>query len=206
MGYLRPKTFETDYGKCEFLRKPIKESTLIACLREVWSTFDANSKPRAKPVRSQLAAKVPNEVYPLNILVVEDNEINQKVVRRVFQHLGYTLSIANNGMEALTSIEKDGMPDMILMDVQMPVLDGVQTTKIIREKYPTTWVYIVSMTANAFPEDRQNCLEAGMNDFLTKPLRVEQLQVALQKCHKLKLSRTKPPSSIGAALKLRINV
>ena len=102
-----------------------------------------------------------------------DNEINQKVVRRVFQHLGYTLSIANNGMEALTSIDQHGMPDLILMDIQMyenergrekrgrregdvtlefrPIMDGVQTTKIIRKKYPNTWVYIVSMTANAFP-------------------------------------------------------
>lgn len=202
MGYLRPKTFDVDFGKSEFLRKPIKESTLIACLREVWSTFDANAKPRAKIPRMSTAMNIPREVYPLNILVVEDNEINQKVVRRVFQHLGYSLNIANNGMEALVTIENNGMPDMILMDVQMPVLDGVQTTKIIRQKYPSTWVYIVSMTANAFPEDRQNCLDAGMNDFLTKPLRVEQLQIALQKCHNLKLSSKPATSHLG----LRITV
>eukprot|EP00026_Physarum_polycephalum_P006601 Phypoly_transcript_06650.p1 GENE.Phypoly_transcript_06650~~Phypoly_transcript_06650.p1 ORF type:complete len:554 (+),score=78.16 Phypoly_transcript_06650:185-1663(+) len=225
MGYLRTQSFDDDeFGKLEFLRKPIKESTLVACLREVWSIFEANSKEKLSPlahplVRSnsnshanaRLLAKpvllpcspkaAPQPIYPLNILVVEDNEINQKVVRRVFQHLGYPISMANNGMEALKSIE-NGMPDMILMDVQMPILDGVQTTKIIREKYPNTWVYIVSMTANAFPEDRQNCLDAGMDDFLTKPLRVEQLQAALHKCHRLKLSS----KSIVPTLGLRIDV
>jgi hypothetical protein len=81
MGYLRPKTFDADYGKSEFLRKPIKESTLIACLREVWSTFDANVKPRLKstPSRSQLPTKAPNEVYPLIILVVEGIFIGWRV-------------------------------------------------------------------------------------------------------------------------------
>jgi hypothetical protein len=162
MGYLRTKTFDDEFGKLEFLRKPIKESTLVACLREVWSIFEtnlnssskrplemnansnsssiSNSKPRllSKPIlRAPSSPKVtPQPVYPLNILVVEgfliyiyilytncllDNEINQKVVRRVFQHLGYSLSMANNGMDALAKIEQNGMPDMILMDVQMYV-------------------------------------------------------------------------------------
>jgi len=96
--------------------------------------------------------------------------MNQKVVRRVFKQMGYLqdIPIANNGQEALDMIEKNGLPDIILMDVQMPVLDGVQATKIIRKKYPSGWPYIVSMTADAFPEDRRNCLNAGMNDFFDK--------------------------------------
>jgi len=104
--------------------------------------------------------------------------------------MGYppNIPIANNGQEALDMIEKNGLPDAILMDVQMPILDGVQTTKILRKKYPSGWPYIISMTADAFPEDRKNCLEAGMNDFLTKPIRVEQLKEALAKCYKLKQS------------------
>eukprot|EP00026_Physarum_polycephalum_P001583 Phypoly_transcript_01585.p1 GENE.Phypoly_transcript_01585~~Phypoly_transcript_01585.p1 ORF type:complete len:1072 (+),score=167.91 Phypoly_transcript_01585:208-3216(+) len=208
MSYMRPPNFESAFPAQDFLRKPIKESALISCLREIWGKFD--TKPRALPLQPSSSIKRANapQVFPLNILVVEDNEINQKVIRRVFQHLGYTMVIGNNGMEALQIIEERGMPDMIVMDVQMPILDGVQTTKIIREKYPRTWVYIVAMTANAFPEDRKNCLDAGMDDFLTKPLRVEQLQLALQKCNKLKIqnaANTPSPSKHPKTLHVSVS-
>jgi len=189
MAYNQPKNHDIDYPPHQYLRKPIKSSALIRVLKYTWGKMDANHQPTLTRAPS-LNKKVPTLTHLLNVLVVEDNEMNQKVVRRVFKQMGYPqdIPIANNGQEALDMIEKNGLPDMILMDVQMPILDGVQTTKIIRKKYPYGWPYIVSMTADAFPEDRKNCLNAGMNDFLTKPIRVEQVKEALAKCHKLKES------------------
>lgn len=124
-------------------------------------------------------------------MVVEDNEINQKVIRKMLGHIGYTsISVVNNGSEALDAIEQNGLPDFIFMDIQMPVLDGVECTRILRRKYNETWPYILALTADAFPEDRVRCLNVGMNGFLTKPLRLEQVQASLENCYALKVKIT----------------
>jgi signal transduction histidine kinase/CheY-like chemotaxis protein/PAS domain-containing protein len=118
----------------------------------------------------------------LSILVVEDNIMNQKVIGRIFSKLGFTnIGFASNGKEALAYIEKS-MPDFIIMDVQMPEMDGVECTKQLRAKYGKTWPHIVTVTADVFPEDELKCREAGTTDFLTKPLQVERLKQCLHKC------------------------
>ena len=115
------------------------------------------------------------------ILLAEDNEINQIVAVRQLEILGMNVELASNGREVLKAL-KQGSYDLILMDCQMPELDGIETTYLIREQgYSQTDLPIIALTAHAFDEDRKRCLEAGMNDFLCKPVLLEQLQSTLEK-------------------------
>jgi len=110
------------------------------------------------------------------ILLAEDNEINQKLVLRLLEKKGYRVTVANNGQEALSIWEKDPV-DLILMDVQMPKMDGLETTMAIRKKEEKTGkhVPIIAMTAHAMQEDKGKCFEAGMNEYLTKPISPKEL-------------------------------
>lgn len=107
------------------------------------------------------------------ILLAEDNLVNQKVAAMMLKKLGYIADIANNGLEVLQMVEKR-FYDLILMDMQMPEMDGVTATKIIRQSNQPQ-PRIVAVTANALEEDRQMCFDAGMNDFVTKPLLIQVL-------------------------------
>jgi PAS domain S-box-containing protein len=121
--------------------------------------------------------------FELKILLAEDNKVNQKVATLTLKKLGYIADIANNGIEVLAMLENQ-FYDVILMDMQMPEMDGVTATKMIRESdQPQPW--IIAITANALEEDRQSCFDAGMNDFLTKPLVIAKLTEALKKVAKL---------------------
>jgi len=176
---------------CEFARKPLKDSAICRCINAISLRFHHLSStsphsPHPCP-HTRKASCFP--VYPLSIMVVEDNEVNQRVIRKILSHLGYsTISVANNGREALEIIEKNGLPDIIFMDIQMPILDGIECTRILRKTYDKHWPYIVSITADAFPEDRANCINAGMDAFLTKPIRLEQLQASLETCYSAKVN------------------
>ena len=146
-----------------------------------------------------------NEAYDLNptqgqnlrILLTEDNLVNQKVALRLLQRLGYDADLATNGIEAIQACEQTQY-DLILMDIQMPVLDGLEATRIIRskscnEKQP----YIIALTAAAGKLDRELCYEAGMNDFVPKPLSLEHMATAIQRLEqtiiaKLDQSNVKP--------------
>jgi CheY-like chemotaxis protein len=118
------------------------------------------------------------EILPLKILLAEDNKVNQKVALLTLKKIGYTADIANNGLEVLDLLEKQSY-DVILMDMQMPEMDGLTTTKMIRN-LPIPQPYIIALTANALGEDRQKCLEAGMNDYLSKPIVINQLKESLK--------------------------
>ncbi len=109
------------------------------------------------------------------ILVVEDNPVNRKVVSGVLGKRGYSIELANDGREALAKLEHDSSFDLILMDVQMPVLDGLETTRLIRNNPRWQTLPIVAMTAHAMTGDKENCLEAGMNDYVSKPVSPEHL-------------------------------
>jgi len=104
------------------------------------------------------------------ILIVEDNQVNQKVVTAVLRKRGYTIELANDGMEALSKLEKQGSFDLVLMDVQMPVLDGLEATRRIRQEKRWHDLPIVAMTAHAMNGDRERCLDAGMNGYISKPV------------------------------------
>ncbi|MEM7656585.1 MAG: PAS domain S-box protein [Bacteroidota bacterium] len=117
----------------------------------------------------------------LKVLIVEDNAINQKVAARSLKKLGLEAEVAGNGEEALDALEL-ATYDLIFMDMQMPVMDGLTATREIRRRYPDDprQPLIIAMTANAMAEDRQRCLDAGMNDYISKPIRLDDIRNALQ--------------------------
>lgn len=140
--------------------------------REVANTghaADNGGNPEAKPDKPQR-----------KVLLVEDNPINQKVALRILAQHGFKADTAMNGQEALDAFEKQ-FYDIVLMDVQMPSMDGVVATRHLRIKYGPDKPYIIAVTANVTDEDRRNCFEAGMNDFVTKPIRPDILLKAMIK-------------------------
>ena len=127
---------------------------------------------------SQLAAN--QETTPLKILLVEDNAFNQKVALLMLKKLGYQADVADNGREAVdhlfANLNSEKAYDFVFMDVQMPIMDGRTATKIIRENVSsTTKPWIVALTADALPEDRDACLDSGMNDYITKPVNIQEI-------------------------------
>ena len=111
-----------------------------------------------------------SSINPARILVVEDNPVNQRVVTAVLRKQGYSIELANDGQEALSKLEKAGVFDLLLMDVQMPVLDGLEATRIIRKDGRWPGLPIIAMTAHAMSGDKQRCLDAGMNAYISKPV------------------------------------
>jgi signal transduction histidine kinase/ligand-binding sensor domain-containing protein/CheY-like chemotaxis protein len=124
--------------------------------------------------------------YPLEILIAEDNLMNQKLIIRVLNKLGYQPALANNGTEVIDMCKEDQY-QLILMDIQMPQMDGLQATKIIR-KAAGRQPLIMAMTANAMNEDKENCIRAGMNDYISKPLDLLLLTKKLSQLHALALA------------------
>jgi CheY-like chemotaxis protein len=119
------------------------------------------------------------EKFPLEILLAEDNLVNQKLAVRILNKLGYeNIEVAQNGLEATEKL-KARFYEVVLMDMQMPEMDGLEATKVIRQQNSRQPI-IIAMTANAMPGDREQCLEVGMNEYLTKPIKLEALMSALE--------------------------
>jgi signal transduction histidine kinase/DNA-binding response OmpR family regulator/putative methionine-R-sulfoxide reductase with GAF domain len=161
-----------------YLAKPLRQSQLFDTLVGLLA-HDAVAQPQAaKAATSKLDPGMAAR-HPLRILLAEDNVVNQKLALRLLQQMGYRADLASNGIEAIASVERQAY-DVVLMDVQMPELDGLDATRRIRELGPAhDGLRIVAMTANAMQGDREMCMEAGMDDYLTKPIRVERLVEAL---------------------------
>jgi CheY-like chemotaxis protein/HPt (histidine-containing phosphotransfer) domain-containing protein len=118
---------------------------------------------------------------PLRILLADDNPINQKVGLSVLQKLGYRADVANNGVEVLQALDRKAY-DIIFLDVQMPEMDGLEAARQICSRWPAEKrPCIIAMTGNALLGDREKCLEAGMDDYITKPVRIADLQNALER-------------------------
>ena len=173
---------------------PIKAGVLSAALVELLESKTTTSSrtgpaPTAVPPGRRVDGTL-GQRLPMRVLVVDDNFINQKVATRLLQQLGYTSDLAGNGTEALAALEKKSY-DLIFMDVQMPGLDGLETTRRIRERERREGqppVQITAMTANAMLGDRDKCLGAGMNDYLSKPVRPEALQTAIERAAKARVA------------------
>jgi PAS domain S-box-containing protein len=169
-----------------YLTKPIKPSQLFDALVDVFATSQPKGSKRVASVAKTKTAKPKidpkmGERHPLQILLAEDNVVNQKVALRLLEQMGYRADLASNGLEAIESIERQHY-DLILMDVQMPEMDGLEATRRIVARWPKPKrPYIIAMTANAMQGDREMCLAAGMNDYVTKPIRVDELSEALLK-------------------------
>jgi PAS domain S-box-containing protein len=173
-------------GVIRMLVKPIRQQDLLgALLRCVRIGFGTNSGGSNLPSRSTPPAEEPapraQNGRSLRILIAEDNIVNQRVASLQLRNLGHTVEIAANGLEVLKALETSTY-DVIFMDGQMPELDGYQTTRRIRQDPATSGVRIIAMTANAMQGDRERCLEAGMDDYISKPTRPEDLQAALVRC------------------------
>ena len=133
----------------------------------------------------------------LRILLAEDNAVNQKVALRLLDQLGYRADVAANGLEALEALERQPY-DVVLMDVQMPELDGLDASRRICERWPAeARPRIIAMTANAMPEDREACLAAGMDDYLAKPIRPTELAEALSRARPLADTARRARSGAG---------
>jgi CheY-like chemotaxis protein len=155
------------------LAKPVKQSQLFDLLV---SLLSGGAVERA-PVGAGEATKL-GERHPLRILLAEDNTVNQQLALLLLESMGYRADVAANGVEAVEAVDR--LPyDLVLMDVQMPEMDGLEATRRIRADGPSPQPRIVAMTANAMQGDREACLAAGMDDYLAKPIRPEQLAAAI---------------------------
>jgi signal transduction histidine kinase/DNA-binding response OmpR family regulator/CHASE3 domain sensor protein len=160
------------------LLKPIKPTQLYNALAHMFS--DTEAAAAATPAEPGHIVTL-GERYPLRILLAEDNRVNQMLALRLLEKMGYQADVVENGLEAVTALEQEPY-DVVLMDVQMPELDGLEATRRIRSTRPVeTGPRIVAMTANAMQGDRDICLEAGMDDYVSKPIRVEELEGALER-------------------------
>ncbi|HEV3188906.1 MAG TPA: response regulator, partial [Polyangiaceae bacterium] len=165
----------TALGVNAYLRKPVKEAELLGTLATVMGPPAEGAAP---PLVTQHTLK--ESFRGLDILVAEDNAVNQKLITKLLESMGHRVAVVDNGAAAVSAVETQRF-DLVLMDVQMPVMDGLSATAAIRERERSRGgrVPIVALTANALKGDRERCLEAGMNDFLTKPIRKEALTEVL---------------------------
>ena len=175
------------------LAKPVKASQL----------YNALVKALAEHVEQPEAAEPAAEVgkpatSSLRILLAEDNAVNQQVALRLLDQLGYRADVASNGLEALDALERQPY-DVVLMDVQMPELDGLDASRRICERWPAeVRPRIIAMTANVMAEDREACFAAGMDDYVAKPIRPDELATALARARPL--GDTGTPRAEGATL------
>jgi len=160
-----------------FLSKPVKASELYRAFTHLFAGTPAPVPKRPSSTIPRLA-----ETVPLRILLAEDNEVNQRVGVRILARLGYRADVAANGYEAIQALKRQPY-DLILMDVQMPEMDGLQAARQICETWPKEQrPRIVAMTAHAMQASREECLAAGMDDYVSKPVDIDELRAALERC------------------------
>jgi signal transduction histidine kinase/CheY-like chemotaxis protein len=161
------------------LAKPLRQSQLFDTLMSLLGHEAASRRSVVAPAKAALDAAMAQR-HPLRILLAEDNAVNQKLALRLLQQMGYRADVASNGIEAVESVARQTY-DVVLMDVQMPEMDGLEATRRIVARWPlaTERPRIVAMTANAMAGDRDMCMAAGMDDYVSKPIRVEALVEAL---------------------------
>ena len=159
------------------LTKPVKQHLLCEHILNALRQRGAQIRQK-QPAKNKLPSDL-SEKYPLRILIAEDNLINQKLITHFLHKLGYAPDTVENGQEALEAVSQKRY-DLILMDVQMPEIDGLEATRTIRRR-PGEQPVIIALTANAMQGDQEICLQAGMNDYLSKPIRPEELVARLEK-------------------------
>ena len=186
-----PKKQQREMGISACLFKPYRQSMLYDCLVETSYDIRQGDSPAASPSVSEAVidkADASDEVKipPLRILIAEDNPINQKLALLMLDKMGYSADVAGNGLEVLEAVKAKDY-DVILMDCQMPEMDGFSATRSLRSdedgrgvRGTQQGIQIIAMTANAMRGDREKCLDSGMDDYLSKPIRKSGLLEALQ--------------------------
>ena len=156
--------------------KPIKQSQLYNVIAEALSGQKVATSRKKSSVDHKTAAQA-----PMNILVAEDNAVNQKLILHILQQFGHTADVVSNGLEVLKILERKKF-DIILMDVQMPEMDGLETTRtIVNSRTIDERPKIIALTADAMIEDRQKCIDAGMDDYLSKPVHMDDVAAILSR-------------------------
>jgi CheY-like chemotaxis protein/HPt (histidine-containing phosphotransfer) domain-containing protein len=163
----------TQAGAAAYLVKPIKQS-------ELFNAIVAHLGVAVEDFVANVPSSFEHAERPLKILLAEDSYVNQQLAVGLLTRWGHTVVVANNGLEAVAALDKEKF-DVVLMDVQMPEMDGFQATAVIRENEMRRGghIWIIAMTAHAMAGDREECLAAGMDAYVAKPIRREHLQAAL---------------------------
>ena len=171
------------------LLKPIQQDELLETICKVMSPANGNVPPAVRPAEEREQTRPPagysrsgSAGKPLRVLVAEDDEFNAQLLEKVMGRQGHGVRFANNGREAL-ALAEEGAFDLLLLDIHMPELDGFQVAEAIRERERTVGGHlpIIALTARSQKEDRERCLAAGMDDFLTKPVRPGELWTAIER-------------------------
>ena len=164
-----------ELGFAAYLHKPVRRAELR---RAILTALGTSSEASAAPIVEPLV----NTCRPLQILLVEDNPVNQRVAVSMLEKQGHSLRVANNGLEALAALDQQDF-DVVLMDMQMPEMDGLEATTEIRrkEQQTTRHIPIIAMTAAAMKGDRERCLQAGMDGYVSKPFRIKELNDAIKR-------------------------
>ena len=193
MGYHQPPDKGLDLTA--FLVKPIKPSALFNVLISIFSGQTTRAIRREEPAQLRLDAQM-GQKYPLRMLLAEDNPMNQKLALTLLKRIGYQADVAENGRIALEMLHNQPY-DVVLMDVQMPEIDGLEATRRLRRELPAErQPYVIAMTANAMQGDREMCLAAGMDDYVSKPIRVEVLVEAISHGRRLPDGQSGTPQKI----------
>jgi len=155
-------------GFSEVLIKPASITTLRAAVQRL--LVDEGQPGLSQQASVSAESLLRQRAQGARILLVDDEPINQMITKEFLEDVGLAVSLANNGKEAVEQLQGDAPFDLVLMDIQMPEMDGVSASKLIRTNPARRTLPIIALTANAFSEDRHKCLAAGMNDFVTKPV------------------------------------
>jgi CheY-like chemotaxis protein len=190
LGQSREASQDGGQDFAAFLSKPVKSSQLYETLagilgKQPTPARELAAQPRIDPQQGRS--------HPLRILLAEDNPVNQKVALVLLEKMGYRADVAATGRKVLEMLAHQSY-DVVLMDVHMPEMDGLEATRRIREQLPADrQPQIIAMTASAMREDQERCLEAGMDSFISKPVRAEDLAGVLSRCQPLSLPPDAPP-------------
>ena len=194
----------TELNLSGYLNKPIRQNQLYNCLLNVFGT---SSEPKQDRTAKQLKIdSALSEKMPLKLLLAEDNVVNQKVALRILDRMGYRADVAANGYEVIDAVRGIHY-DIVFMDILMPEMDGYEATKLIldefsKEKRPK----IIAMTANAMQGDKEICIESGMDDYISKPVRVEEMQDILIKWADIIYNETNYLITRHSSKKSQINI
>jgi two-component system sensor histidine kinase/response regulator len=174
-----------ELGITAYLLKPIRKSELREAIARVLGTREHEGAIPLVTRYSLQDARDPETV--LRVLVAEDNAVNQRLAVRMLEKRGHRVTVAGNGREAIAALAKDTF-DLVFMDVQMPEMDGFEATAGIREKEKSTGRHqiVIAVTAHAMKGDREHCLASGMDEYLSKPIRPQELDELLEKCFTLR--------------------
>ncbi|MEM7800929.1 MAG: PAS domain S-box protein [Chloroflexota bacterium] len=166
----------------KFVSKPVKKNDLLRALK--FALLNINSQDLTNRRSQTLEEEAWGKTLDIRILLAEDNKVNQRVAKSMFKRLGFEVEIANNGVETLNCL-REAPYDIIFMDIQMPEMNGIQATEIIIDEWGKDRPIIVAMTANAMTGDKERFLNAGMDGYISKPVRIEDLKEVIKRLEPL---------------------